>query len=410
MSAQPCLSQDILEINRNKEYTLISTELLENVLTDTQLNAQTSKLWQILFNKARYNSNLEIKISYSYLAKKLNKSTRTIARYVGSLQDAGYLIIQHNFDKNGGQRPSTISVRVPTAFIEHIKSKKDRVNKKNSFSHETLVIEGGSQQTTDPITTNTQKPDSFVLCETIIKSSSGQVNAPEHNHSDECVNVIDLMNEYYSPSLQESIPEALNEPDKIDMGGYDINVIQKDTNKKEINNNNNVVPIFHDNKQIIDLQNEIDSLEKQLIKENKKLTNIKDHTLLYEQIRENSQIEATLFLRKNFLERIKNEINDKIKKAQYCNNLNNPRFMVDKKGDRILPLFTFKRLVNSLKSYGYSDNSLHILINEIIFEARFGSLINCNKTNKPLSVDNAINVALKLVREKRWSTPKLLKM
>src|SRR5579864_2839205 len=102
MSSQPCSSRDILDINKSKEYTLIATTLLENVLTDTRLNAQSVKLWQLLFNQARYNPNLDIKISYSYLSKKLGKSTRTIARYVVTLQNAGYLIVTHNFDKNGG--------------------------------------------------------------------------------------------------------------------------------------------------------------------------------------------------------------------------------------------------------------------------------------------------------------------
>ncbi|MEO8402467.1 MAG: hypothetical protein ABI597_11870, partial [Gammaproteobacteria bacterium] len=139
MNAQPCLPQDMIEVNRSKEYTLISTSLLESVLTDNRLNAQTTKLWQILFNYARYNPNFEVKISYGCLAKKLGKSTRTIGRYAELLQNTGYLIIKHNFDNKGGQRPSTLFVRVPDISIEHAKKRKDRANNNSSHINETSI-------------------------------------------------------------------------------------------------------------------------------------------------------------------------------------------------------------------------------------------------------------------------------
>jgi hypothetical protein len=420
MIAQPCLPRDIFEVNRNKEYTLISTELLESVLTDTNLNAQTSKLWQILFNKARYNPNFEVKISYSYLAKKLGKSTRTIARYVESLQNAGYLIIKHNFDKNGGQRPSTILVRVPTVSIEHAKKKKDRVNKKCSLNNETLVTinKNGCDQlsgdfieehTTSITTSQSHSRASTVLCETI--NNANDVQTLGYHYSEKNPDELDVKSKDTSLPPQETFSPLISKEDKNDMGGDDINVIQKDNNKKETHNNNNVVSFFPEEDQITKINNEIEVLEKQLLEGNKKIIGIKDHSLLYDQIKKNSQTEALLYLTKNTLERVQKEIDKKAKQDKANANLtDNPRFMLDKEGGRAMPLFTFKRLVKSLQSYGYYGNMLHTIINEIVFEVRFGSLIYCSRTKMPLSFDNGINIALKLVREKRWSSPVLLKI
>ncbi|MHB1948488.1 MAG: helix-turn-helix domain-containing protein [Gammaproteobacteria bacterium] len=410
MSAQPCLPQDILAVNRSKEYTLIATDLLESVLTDTRLNAQTTKLWQMLFNQARYNPNFDIKISYSYLAKKLGKSTRTIARYVESLQEAGYLIVKHNFDKNGGQRPSTISVRVPQFSIEHAKNKKDRHNKNHTSSNE-LLIEIESQYP-DEDTNEENNPVAVTTAQNPLEidvvlrgtSQNSDIHSDTAIHSNKEDNIV---------TAQQNLENELSHQDKIDRGWHDNNVIQIDNNKKDINKNNNnntVVSFFQENEQISSIQNDIKILELQLAEGDKHLANIKDHSLLYDQIKKNSQIAASLNLARIALERTQRNIEEKTKQDKSNFELtHDPHLMLNKQGQRTIPIFTFKRLVKTLKSYGYSGNILNSFINEVVFEARFGSLTHCNKTKSPLSLDNAINIGLKLVREKRWSTPVLLK-
>lgn len=411
MSAKPCLPEDIFEVNKNKEYTLISTDLLESVLTDTRLNAQTTKLWQILFNKARYNPSFEVKISYSYLAKKLGKSTRTIARYVDALQNTGYLIVSHNFDNNGGQRPSTLSVRVPSTSIEQTNKRKDRVNKKHSINNVLLLNEKECEKIEDKVTKehpvnvtklNNEPTSISVLCETICnRDNSTVIDFQSDNKEIES----SIINTDVTPSNQEISSMEINGQDRNDREWYDSNVIQKDNNKKEINNNNIVVSFSPNENKIKKIRQDIQILEQRLIEGDKNLLPIQDHILRYDQMRKNMEMEASLRLAYIALERVKNEIIKNEKKDKVLSDLDNPRFMLDKEGERIIPIFTFKRLVKSLKCYGYSGNMLNTLINEIIFEVRFGSLINSNKAKTTLSVDNAINIGLKLVREKKWSTP-----
>ncbi len=430
MKARPCLPEDIVDINRRKEYTLISTDLLESVLTDVRLNAQTAKLWQILFNKARYNPNLEIKISYSYLGKMLGKSTRTIARYVELLQRSGYLVVTHNFDKNGGQRPSSISVRVPELSIEHAKKRKDRPTQNQSYTNETWIkkSEYPNPEDTVPVTPLIETPidvtemevtdDSIiVLRETLATRSDDDLSEQSSyiNKNDSIETIGDNVDE--TSSIHTNPSEILApQQDKNDRGGYDINVIQKDSNQKEINknnNNNNVVSISEVESKaskIQNLENEIEQLNKSLVEGNEKLLRTENHTLMYEQAKKNSKLEASLHLARITLERLQKEIKENKRQVQTAEKITSDHsFMLAKAGDRPLLPFTFKRLVKSLEGYGYKGSTLNSLINEVVFEVRFGSLINCNRTKNPLSIDNAVNIALKLVREKRWTTPVLLK-
>lgn len=404
MNTQPCLPQELTEVNKSKEYTLISTHLLESVLTDTRLNAQTTKLWQILFNYARFNPDFAVKISYACLAKKLGKSARTISRYVELLQDTGYLIVKHNFDNKGGQRPSTLSVRVPENTIEHTKKKKDRHNKNNFNNNGTSITEDSGADLIDAEEPLLFSNDLHVPCRT------NQRNAHmERTNQSLPSNAADRSQSHEKDwGLTSSTPEVKN-----GRGSHDINVLHKDNNKnKDIykNNNNTVVPFLQNKERTASLQQEIKLLEQQLAEGNKQLTHIKDHSQLYDQIKKNSRIEAALHLSRIALEKMYRALEENTKQQKSALDLTtNPVFMLNKVGERILPIFTFKRLVHSLKGYGYNGNTLNVMINEIVFEARFGTLTKCSKTKKPISLDNAINIGLKLVREKRWGTPGLLK-
>ena len=49
MNAKPCAVEEILFLNKTKEYTLTATFLLDTILTDTNLNADTAKLGKCYF-------------------------------------------------------------------------------------------------------------------------------------------------------------------------------------------------------------------------------------------------------------------------------------------------------------------------------------------------------------------------
>jgi len=74
-------------------------------------------------------------------------------------------------------------------------------------------------------------------------------------------------------------------------------------------------------------------------------------------------------------------------------------------GSRQMSEFTFKRLYKMLSGLNYRNDSLNCLLNEIVFEVRFGSLTYKQDSTSELDVDHAVNIAVKLVRERRWKKP-----
>ena len=218
-----CTAQDICELNKTKEYTLTASFLLERVLTDTSLNGQASKVWQILFNKARFHPNLEVQIAYGYLAKLLGKSIRTIHRCVTTLIDNNYLEIKHNYSSdNGSQLPNTIRVRFPSDEILKAKQTKDRAKPTDTTIPQTDRTEGGSIPKV--VTTKTDTAPSLL--------NSPKVATP--------VTLCDIQFIPSSTSTNASNIEPELEPktqDKIVIGEGDKNVRQ---NNNKINNNKNI--------------------------------------------------------------------------------------------------------------------------------------------------------------------------
>ena len=78
-------------------------------------------------------------------------------------------------------------------------------------------------------------------------------------------------------------------------------------------------------------------------------------------------------------------------------------------GSREITSKQMARLQHRLKTFNLDETDLFQRMNEIVYEIRFGSLVSAQDKQHALSVDHAINIALELLRENRWGTPKGLK-
>jgi hypothetical protein len=88
--------------------------------------------------------------------------------------------------------------------------------------------------------------------------------------------------------------------------------------------------------------------------------------------------------------------------------LNNPTYIAAMPGDRALSKSQLERLERELTALNYQGNSYATLFNEIVCEVRFGSLTVKKDKSGELPIAHAVSVAIKLVREGRWSTPAVL--
>src|SRR5262245_50561321 len=118
-------AETIRKLNETKQYTLMATALLERVLTDSKLTPFAAKLWEYLYTKAVMNNMLSVKIKYKDLAKKFDRSERSMKRYVDNLKENGYLYVESNFHYHG-QRANTFYLRVPENVLKLLEQTKDR--------------------------------------------------------------------------------------------------------------------------------------------------------------------------------------------------------------------------------------------------------------------------------------------
>ena len=357
MLQETCTAQDIVELNRTKEYMFIAANIIDTLAKDRQLTANASKIWQFLYMKARFRKDLSIEISYSRLANEFSCSPRTVIRWMNSLKKNNYIVVKNNFKADrGGQIRNTFFLRLPQKKFEDIKFSKDRKKPKLE-----IVVRNEA-------VTITNKKD-------LIETKS--VNPPHDN-----------------------------------------SVIQKDISFLNNNINNNTqekkeAVVFFDSEKI---DNEIKEIEKnedflktKILKEEEKLNVImqeipkktKTHDDYCEQRNLIGQLSANLIL-------IRNEKQSAIirkKKIEKTRPLTTEiTFMAEKEGNRNLSEITYRNLVKNISILGYKGPDLIKLVNEITFESRFGSLIK-NKQSEPLVIEKSINIALKLLREGRWTTP-----
>lgn len=487
--SQACTAADIKVLNREKEYTLISTQLLQTIFTDTRLNDHAIKCWQVLFNKSRFSENLEITISYNRLANELGRSKRTIMRYIQQLTKYNYLEIRYNENQMEGKMPNTLFVRVPTLVVDKVKSSKDRTRKSITENTPNYVMSNKVLSKVDQISKKNVAAESThefsYMGESSLDSNRGskKIHGMSNYNSKqkiECqienglqnkanlhiLTTIERMsvsthdyntvhNQHSSsPSVSFASLSSTNttrtenpihtqETNSNSGGGGDgvlmsvlssgasDNIDTQYNNIKDYNNKNSAVVvqfITNDTEaanvaasmacpSIKTLQT-ITQLEKTLleIKEQERIGNKDLLSTKYDKQTSFHRLEqlGALTSKKEMLQL---KLDTLRKKAEKENRVELKQKILSEKNDYFLkqpganPInsFSFNRITKTLQNYGYSGMKLNILINEIIFEVRFGSLLFCNQTKERLHTNHAISIALKLVRDGRWTTPVLMK-
>ncbi len=125
-STQKSIAQEIRELNQTKEDILFSSFLHEKINTDMRLTTHSGRMWNVLFNRAKFHPNLEVRFSCRYLARLFDLSIRTIQRYLRILEKYQYVEIKENYRSNGGRQVNTLCIRVPIHFLEEGRKRNDR--------------------------------------------------------------------------------------------------------------------------------------------------------------------------------------------------------------------------------------------------------------------------------------------
>jgi len=372
-----CNAEEIRQVNQQKEYTLISTQLLQCLYQDRRLNDHVIKCWQLLFNKSRFHANLEVTISYSNLAQELGKSKRTIIRYIQTLFEHGYLGKIHHENQRSGKLPNTLLIRVPQALIDRVKDTKDR---------------GVVQHPKSTIPRVTVRPEE--ARSTVSKGEIAAGSAEPEAHRDVIAfPMVGPSRRRYRASSGRTAVTPLT------SGPSDNPVTQKANKSK--NNNNTVV----EDRNLQKLKAKLIDLGELIKAESYKLKAMnQDRAGTIQQLEHLQLLESQATFIHHEIARLEKQ-NLQHQTAEKENN----QIQTTLAQANIAPVnpFSLKRLHKSLRTLGFAGAALDHLTHEIVFEIRMGSLRKSNITGLPLSEDHALNVALKLIREKRWSTPVL---
>ncbi len=68
-----CTTDEFYQIRTNKEYVNIPSIVIEHLISNPNLISGSIKLWEYLYNKAKFSKELSIKISYASISKHIVK-------------------------------------------------------------------------------------------------------------------------------------------------------------------------------------------------------------------------------------------------------------------------------------------------------------------------------------------------
>lgn len=370
MDKQLCTADDIFTLNHHKQYTLLATKLAETIMTDPHIGAVAGKLWFYLYTKASANKDLSITIKYKTIAQIFPKSERTLKRYVSVLRDNGYLVVNKNFYAHG-QKANTYYIRVPASLINELSKTQDRkattaaanhpkssqeIDKSSCFNHDNNVM---------PDHDNNDIPNNNIY----IKNNNTNNNAVVA----------------FSP-----IKNLASNNAETPIGEGSLLTVTP------------AIPVFVEPKVeeqehfLENLKQQRDMAESSWLADNKN----SDKLMQFHQA-------DTIF----YCAKEKHETLLKTKKFKQQEQLRHkeitsmPNLLDQQQGDRNIPAVTKQRLYQALEKLGYKNTEKTQLANEIIYEACFGSLVISNIDQTKNTIDKAVNIALKLLREGRWYTP-----
>ena len=105
------------QLVQDKEYRIVSAPLMRHVVATSTLGDGAKVLWFSLWELCAMEAGRRRRLTLGFLAQRLGKSVATIRRYVNQLRKNGYVVVEERFDDNQGQIPSIYQVTAPTHVV-----------------------------------------------------------------------------------------------------------------------------------------------------------------------------------------------------------------------------------------------------------------------------------------------------
>ncbi|GGM31355.1 hypothetical protein GCM10009425_47550 [Pseudomonas asuensis] len=102
---------------KHKEFRLLSAPLMRHVVSTSTLSDGAKVLWFSLWELCALETERKRKLTLGFLAKRLGKSVDSVRRYVNQLQGNGYLVVDEQYDVNQRQLPSIYRATAPAQVV-----------------------------------------------------------------------------------------------------------------------------------------------------------------------------------------------------------------------------------------------------------------------------------------------------
>jgi hypothetical protein len=154
------------------------------------------------------------------------------------------------------------------------------------------------------------------------------------------------------------------------------------------------------------LRQEKEALENLDVEEGKKLNDIgEDHQKRYKYMQYLGHIRGKISDKEREIAKKEQDMrNLKAKHAKEASIIGQIDHVLNKPGDRAVEPHLFSKICRTL-AMKHKGQELIKHVNEVVHEVRFGTLSKKSLKGKDLTVEHAVNIALKLVKENRWQTP-----
>jgi len=387
-----------------RKYTLLKKHIASiawelDLYALKKLSSSSYRIWHLIRAYAAFDTETySTTLSQEFLAEQLDCSVKTITRAISEIKREGLIHVQNNVSKKTGMGANTYFIVFPEEAYAQTAEQADK---------------------TSPL-----------------PSIAIDIHAVKANK------VIDSM-------CKNPIPRNCNSR-SLTMDNIDSNppvkndVHNRDYNSREKNNKSVVVDIFEEQSNSGDYSEETTHLErkvKQLITMRHELQNkkqqlegqLKPFRQTYSSEKRIQRLKqalcgvkkendtslslnkkvSELFHKRDQLdfqqEQITRQIDclqTEIQQQQRHQKLHqDPRCIHQLEGQRKLSEQEMTFVFKKLSAFNLSAKRRNQLINEVIFETRFGSLVKNNQTQQENSIKRAINIGCKLIRAGQWGTP-----
>lgn len=108
-----CAPIALKELIETKEFRILSCPIWRTVQTNTDLSVESRFLWTVLWELCAPDLNYSKALTWGFLSKRIGKSESTVRRWARQLQKAGYLTITDRYRNDGSQLPGIFQVGIP---------------------------------------------------------------------------------------------------------------------------------------------------------------------------------------------------------------------------------------------------------------------------------------------------------